>query len=287
MNYFTIDFEDWFNVVGSRFNDDIKRWSAAELRIEIGLGKILSLLSDKNIKCHFFIVGWFAEVRPDLIRRIVQHGHIIGSHSYSHRSIEQLTREEFREDLLRSKRAIYAACGKEVDSFRAPSFSVTETNYKWFFEELALQGFKHDFSVFPMSRENGGLARFKCEVPFSIQTFYGSIREYPITSRSFLGKKMVVSGGGYFRLAPFWLIKRIFLKSHFNMLYFHPREFDENAPVLQELGLAKRLKYHVGIKGLIQKLNRILDYPEINAQFVTFKDLDRFFVNEDSIQIRL
>lgn len=49
-----------------------------------GTAQVLAILKAHDVKATFFIVGAHAAARPDLLRQIVQEGHAIGNHSYSH-----------------------------------------------------------------------------------------------------------------------------------------------------------------------------------------------------------
>src|SRR5256884_9453604 len=56
--------------------------------------RVLDLLHGHDIKATFFVIGQAAAVAPALLRRIVEEGHAVGSHTYSHRDIPTLTRQE-------------------------------------------------------------------------------------------------------------------------------------------------------------------------------------------------
>ena len=62
-----------------------------------------------------------------------------------------------------------------------------------------------------------------------------TIKEFPINIQQVLGKNIVFSGGGFFRLFPYQLIKHWANQSAYVMTYFHPRDFDCGQPVIKEL----------------------------------------------------
>lgn len=70
---------------------------------------------------------------------------------------------------------------------------------------------------------------------------------------------LVFSGGGYFRLIPYPLIKK-WTKEHseYMMAYIHPRDLDAHQPVLEGLSLSRRCKSYVGLKSAENKLSRYL-----------------------------
>lgn len=61
-------------------------------------------------------------------------------------------------------------------------------------------------------------------------------------------------GGFYFRLFPYWLIKRQVIKA--GQLYLHPHDLDEQHPRIP--GFLMNLKRHIGLKGARAKLERLL-----------------------------
>ena len=65
--------------------------------------RLLDLFDRHQVKGTFFVLGWVAQQRPDLVREIHRRGHEVGSHSYWHRLIYTLSPSEFREDLRRSR----------------------------------------------------------------------------------------------------------------------------------------------------------------------------------------
>jgi hypothetical protein len=74
-----------------------------------------------------------------------------------------------------------------------------------------------------------------------------------------LGRELVYSGGGYFRLLPYPVIKALVSRSDYVMTYFHPRDFDPDQPVLKDLSLVRRFKSYCGLSSAFRKLNRLLE----------------------------
>ena len=61
--------------------------------------EILDTLKKHNIEAAFFVVGNYLKTSPDLIKRMVQEGHIVGNLSYNYSDMSQMNREEFDEEL--------------------------------------------------------------------------------------------------------------------------------------------------------------------------------------------
>jgi hypothetical protein len=69
----------------------------------------------------------------------------------------------------------------------------------------------------------------------------------------------VFSRKEYFRLFPYWLLKKLFDDSEYVMTYFHPRDFDPDQPMIPNLSASRRFKSYVGLKGAEAKLVRLLN----------------------------
>src|SRR5205823_14256915 len=119
-NALTIDVEDYFQVTA--FEKQILRhqWDGFESRVVANTRLILRLLDFHGVRATFFILGWVARRFPQLVRDIRRDGHEVGSHSYWHRLIYQLSREEFRKDLRLSRDVLQDILGEAVTAYRAP-----------------------------------------------------------------------------------------------------------------------------------------------------------------------
>ena len=85
------------------------------------------------------------------------------------------------------------------------------------------------------------------------------MKEFPVGFKTIGGKHIIFSGGGYFRLCPYPLIKRWTVESsEYLMAYIHPRDLDARQPMLEGLPLTRKFKSYVGLKGAERKLRRWL-----------------------------
>lgn len=253
MNILTFDIEDWYN------HDDYSRdfaWEKHEVRIYEGTEKILSALEERGLKGTFLCVGWIAEHHPKIIQQIADAGHHLGCHSYQHELATRFTLSEFREDTYKAKCMIEDVSGQAVDVFRVPSFSIT-TNNLWTFDVLAELGFKYDSSIFPSTHEFGGIPGFIAE-PTILRTHNGDIKEFPISLGKVFGREVVFSGGGYFRVMPYWLLRKLTSESTYLMSYFHPSDFDPKQPNMPQLSLMRQFKNRVALKGSYEKFKHYI-----------------------------
>ena len=253
----TIDVEEWFHILDA--GPEPERWDQLPSRVEFGLERIFALCERFGVHATFFVLGWVAERRPDVVAEIVRRGHEIGSHSFGHTVLGELGPDGFRRDLDRSLDAI-ARAGGTVQAYRAPGFSLTPQT-KWAFAALADRGIALDASLFLGPRAHGGWSLDRSG-PFAVVLADGRrIVEVPTVPLRVLGRSLPFSGGGYLRLLPTALIEHGFARAeragHPVCVYVHPRELDPDPPDLP-LPAARRFKYYVGLETVMPKLERLL-----------------------------
>lgn len=101
--------------------------------------KILAVLNQYQVKATFFVIGKKAELYPDLLRRIVNEGHIIANHSYSHHAlIGFFSRKRLEADIEKCNQIILEVTGKRPAYFRPP-FGVTNPRYADVLKKLEMQ----------------------------------------------------------------------------------------------------------------------------------------------------
>jgi polysaccharide deacetylase family protein (PEP-CTERM system associated) len=257
---FTVDVEDYFHV--SAFERSIPRstWGGYESRVVASTQRLLELLARRNVRGTFFMLGWVADRFPSLVREIADAGHELASHSYWHRLVYELTPDEFRADLRRSKQAIEDACGIAITMFRAPSFSITVKSL-WALEIMAEEGIHVDSSIFPTRHDRYGIPGAKLGIHVR-RTPSGSLVEFPPTVASLGRMRLPVAGGGYFRLYPLPLtrlaMQRVQRSGRPVMFYVHPWEIDPQQPRLSAGSYLSRLRHYVNLHSTWDKLDRLL-----------------------------
>jgi len=266
MKILTFDIEDWFHIIQKYPDDILDKWSNYEVRIHEGMDRIFELLLDNNIKATFFCLGYIARKHPEIIKKITKYGFEVAAHSDMHRVVFTQTKKEFQEDLQTCISRLENITGKKVISYRAPGFSLKASNV-WVFDILHELGIEYDASIFPAKREDGGFMNFK-EIGPSIIKYNGhSIREFPMSTNSFLGTRFTSTGGGYFRFFPYRLIRKLINKSDYTMTYFHPRDFDSKQPMLDGLSLKRKFKSYYNLDTAYIKLKQLIyDFDFIDIQ---------------------
>jgi polysaccharide deacetylase family protein (PEP-CTERM system associated) len=191
---------------------------------------VLNLLNDSGKKATFFILGMLAQYRPDLVKKIAAEGHEIGMHGTHHIRMNTLDRQKAFEDLRDNYKLVTDIIGAPVYGYRAPYFSVNETNL-YVLEILSELGLLYDSSIFPVKLKSYGIANFPAQDTLYQLPNGREIVELPLTVMDWRNKKLPVAGGGYMRAFPAFMLKKIFRKLNEEqkdvMLYMHPYEFDD------------------------------------------------------------
>lgn len=87
--------------------------------------KVLDVLDRHGVKATFFVVGEKVRKFPDIVRRIVDEGHIVGNHTYSHSAVFTISgRRMVQKEIEDTQRAVDSIAGVQMLMFRPP-FGVT------------------------------------------------------------------------------------------------------------------------------------------------------------------
>src|SRR4051812_34753918 len=95
-HHFTVDVEESFQVAALEPFVDRATWDTHPSRVHHGVNALLELLAEHNALGTFFVLGWVAERRPELVREIAAAGHEIASHGWDHQRVTQISPDEFR-----------------------------------------------------------------------------------------------------------------------------------------------------------------------------------------------
>jgi peptidoglycan/xylan/chitin deacetylase (PgdA/CDA1 family) len=103
---------------------------------------ILDVLKKHNVKATFFLTGKWVEKFPDYAKRILNDGHSLGNHTYSHPDSLAVSSQVFKEDILKAEKAILAVTGKSPRPyFRFPYGSYDDKTLK----TVGEAGYKYSF----------------------------------------------------------------------------------------------------------------------------------------------
>lgn len=264
----TVALEDYFQV--GTFNQMIqqKQWYRFETRLEQNTQRILDLFARHQIRGTFFVLGWVADRYPELLKKVALAGHELASKGYFHRSVREMTREEFLEDAIRSREAIEHASGQKVFGYRVAHEWFGPQDL-WALELLAQAGYLYDSSVVPLGKQ------FRDE-PFR-QTIYrhetasGGIWELPVSTTSLMGYRFPIASGNYLRQLPYrWTLNQVEkwakTKDSPLVMYFHAWELDPTQPTLTAGGRLQRLRHYRNLHKVETRLDGLFKkYPFTNV----------------------
>lgn len=93
--------------------------------------KILDILKDKGVKATFFVVGWRVKAYPDVVKRIVTEGHVIGNHTFSHSNLTKLNATQFHDQIIKTDQLIEKYTGFTPILVRPPYGKITDSEVQW------------------------------------------------------------------------------------------------------------------------------------------------------------
>ncbi|WNC72533.1 DUF3473 domain-containing protein [Thalassotalea psychrophila] len=254
----TVDVEDYFQV--SAFENVIARseWDSLEHRVEKNTHRILDLFDKQNAKATFFVLGWVAERYPNVVKRIVNDGHELASHGYGHQRLTKLNQKEAQQDIEKSKHILEDISSTEVIGYRAPSFSINNSN-TWVYQILKELGFQYSSSTYPINHDLYGEPSWPRQAYLTKE----NILEIPASTLNVANRNFPIAGGGYYRLLPYWLNKQaisryVKAESVPYMFYFHPWEIDPEQPKFSQASLKSKFRHYTNLSNMESKIEKLL-----------------------------
>jgi polysaccharide deacetylase family protein (PEP-CTERM system associated) len=255
----SFDIEDWFHAENVRICLDSPDWGALEGRVEPNTHELLDILLDVGAKSTFFVLGWVARRYPALVRRIVDEGHELASHTDAHKLLSSLPRQAIVEELIRSRDALEQVAGTPVLGVRAPNFSISDEAL----DCMAEAGYWYDSSFFSL-RAHGRYGRLTSEIDpeESVVEVRPGLLELPMSRLRWGPVAVPWSGGAYFRMIPYDLFRRgvarRLRRQSWCMFYFHPWELDHGETPPPGMGRLGRFRSYSGRSRMRGDLRRLV-----------------------------
>ncbi len=101
-------------------------------------GRLLDILKEKKVKATFFVVGRMAEQAPELLKREQNEGHVVASHSMTHRNLATSAESEIRVEMESVDRAFEAILGEKPRLIRPPYGAISDLTRKTVNQPLIL-----------------------------------------------------------------------------------------------------------------------------------------------------
>jgi len=268
----TIDVEEYFQIHAFSCVIPTGSWDSYPSAVEINTERILDLLDEQGVSATFFCLGWIAERNRELIRSIHKRGHEVACHGHMHQVISNQDPAAFREDVARAKDILEDCIGRSVIGYRAPTYSITSRTL-WALDILEDLGFRYDSSIFPIHHDNYGIPDAP-RIPHRLR--HSSMVEFPISTFRIGSVNLPVSGGGYFRLLPYF-VTRSALRSIQRLgqpfvFYIHPWELNPETPRITEAPALSRFRTYIGINRSFSRFRRLLQDFDFTTVHEVLKD---------------
>jgi polysaccharide deacetylase family protein (PEP-CTERM system associated) len=255
----TFDMEDWFHAENVRASLPTTDPDSLESRIEPNANALLDTLAETGAKSTLFVLGWVAERYPAIVRRIVDEGHELASHTHLHRNLNQLSREEVARELVQAKDALEQVGGQAVRGLRAPNFSVSDD----VLDVLAEAGYWYDSSYFGFAQHDRyGRISMSIDAAVPVAEVRPGLLEIQMTRLPVGPLKVPWAGGAYFRLIPYPVFRRGVAErlrsTSWFTFYLHPWELDPEELPPAGMPRSLRLRAYTGRARVQRDLRRLL-----------------------------
>ena len=117
--------------------------SRGEFGPRVGAPRLLALFRKHEISTSWYVPGHTIETYPDAVKAVVDAGHEIAHHGWTHRPPATLTREKEEEELIRGNEAINRISGRYARGYRSPSWDLSPHSV----ELMLKHGFVYDSSM--------------------------------------------------------------------------------------------------------------------------------------------
>ena len=271
--FLTLDLEEWYHL---EYLKEYKDIIASEQRFVTRVIPFLKKMADEGIYLTVFALEDIAIDNPEVVIEISKMGHEIACHGKHHELVYEVSAEEFRKRIEEAKKTLEEITGQPVKGYRAPCFSMEneKLNILW---EL---GFKYDASliIFKEHKLYNVMDMSSFEKIESMIYRKEDKYEFETPTLDIMGKSIPISGGGYFRLFPLWLMK-YFMKKHWKkeenfIFYIHPFEIvGEKIKNGKKMGRKNYFRFQVGRPTLQNKLVKYVKWlKKQNVKFMKFED---------------
>ena len=254
--FMTMDVESYYDTMSLKNTDIVvdEHFNCADQ-----IDRFLDLLEKENIKATFFVTISFLPKCKDFLLKAIKQGHEIALHCFEHEIIKDISSKDFGLLIKKSKEVLKEELGTEPVGYRFPCFEYRDE----LLEVLKENGFIYNSSS---SLKDGEI--------YQLNGLY----EVPLIEKYFLGRKILISGGGYGRAFPrkkylSWVKKYISTHNYY-IFYFHPFEIYEGELPLPSKTSGK-LQYFInhGRKEYLNIITEIIYFlKENDYQFSTIKD---------------
>ena len=268
-----MDIEDWYHLDYFNSSRCDKNYSLLD-----GIDVYREILTKYNIPSSFFVLSEIAKSISSTLDEILIEKHEIGSHGLNHIRPITIPKSEFYNELDRAKKTLEDIISNPIEGYRAPCFSIDRQRL----DQVQKAGFSYDSSRIDFSNhplyESIDMTNFERIVPSVYRN--NDFFEFQVTTKSFFGKNIPISGGGYLRLLPWYISQKLIMpylnQGELYILYIHPFELSSkrNPPFPSTTKWYNRFRFGMGRSTVSEKLSRLINLlKESGYSFTTFSSL--------------
>ncbi len=244
---------------------------------ECYLKDYIDLLNKYNIKGTLFILESSLEQSRDIIKYAIESGHEIALHGKYHTSPFEQTDEEFRTEIKETKESLEREFNIEIKGYRAPCFGIDDNKL----EIIKNLGFKYDSSNldFHLAKKSGNVNLDTFNKEYMYVAKKDNFYEFSLAKVKAYSGHMPVSGGGYIRLVP-WFVMKYYIKKYFKkadsyVFYVHPFEIGKGKiPNIKGLNWKERLYLRIGRRQYLRKIEYLIKL--LNKKGFEFKAMGSY-----------
>lgn len=286
--FLTVDLEEWYDLdYLKKYTLDIDSWQAIPKIFDF-----LDILDSEGIKATFFILASVLDKNADIVRDISSRGHEIACHGLNHELLYNKSNDLFYKEILEAKIKIEGIIGREIYGYRASCFSMDRDKL----DLVKKAGYSYDsskisFKQHPLYRDLDMKGFKKIE---DLVYRKGDFFEFEIPTLAIGKYNIPISGGGYLRLMPLWmifmLVKKYEQKNENFLLYLHPFELtSEVIPIPKNVSFTDRFRLKIGRNNNVKNLKSLLLLiKNRGGQFMTLRDYkndQKFFLDSSSFSL--
>lgn len=271
--FLTLDLEEWYHL---EYLKDYKEEIGSPQRFAPKVIPFLKDMANEGVYLTVFVLENVARENRSLIRQIAELGHEIACHGQDHELVYEVSVDEFKKRIGESKELLEEIIERPIQGYRAPCFSMENEKLDVLWE----LGFTYDASLIQFKEHKLYNVMDMSEFEKIESMIYKKEDKYEFETPTLdiMGKSIPISGGGYFRLFPLWLMK-IFMKKHWEnednfIFYIHPFEVvGETLVNGKKMGAKNYFRFQIGRPSLQKKLLRYIKWLKTqNVEFMRCKD---------------
>ncbi len=273
----SMDVEEWFHL------DYIKDPSSSFTMLD-GLDRFVGLADNENIPITLFALTDLLPKLSTSFKSAIKNGHEIALHGTSHKRPLEMSLDEFEANCHKGMKIFQENLGFVPSGYRASCFSLDRDRMDILKNKLdfSYDASRMDFDAHPLYGSMDMTGFTKLAEGVYVENKDGFV-EFELPTVKFFGKSLPISGGGYLRIFPWFLLSfliRRFIKNNpFFSIYIHPFEMSSvKPPPVAELGFLNNFRFKYNIKSVPAKMQKLIKMlKQEGYEFMTYSQAQSYY----------